>query len=148
MAASLFLLILGGAYWQLRPYPEISFADVEHHVYRGSGESETALEEDFARQGVQAHIPRMLDYRFLQHVDVVEFKGQRVAKLTFSRIEGDRSAIAQVLVLPRQRFRFHDELLTDRTFPGSITIQVKPEAHFIYIISSRGEFDRLLRELN
>lgn len=148
-AAALILIALSaGITWKNWPLPEASMAAVIGVVERTEWDEEK-LETYFAKQGVAAHLPRQFDPRYLQHADVTEFEGERVARLTFSRVD-QRPAVATVLILSTKQFR-KNELWQAKEIPATTWIRIRPDdenSEFTYVIYHRGEFEALLRELN
>jgi len=88
-----------------------------------------------AKEGLPDVLPQQFDLRFLQYVEVVEFKGRRIAKLAFSR--GNDRAV--VLILPAKHYRTTDL----REDPTNLEIQYSEDRHFIFLILFRGNLSAL-----
>ena len=137
--------------WYLRPLPIVTMNDVEKTVELNNWDKEK-IQQYFKDHGLTVQISDKFDYQYLQHVEVVEFKGRRVAKLTLSRMDGD-PAIANVLILPGKQFRMDEKLQKDMVIPHTTWIEIRHERHsvdelhpdsdFTYFIFYRGRLDRL-----
>ena len=93
-----------------------------------AGRNEEEVEAHFAELGFPVKVPRDFDYRFLERADIVEFKGRRVAKLTFSSIDNDRTAIAYVLIISPRQFRTSN--LPARNIAGATSVLFSARANF------------------
>lgn len=107
-AAAVLLLTLGlVGYSFLRPRP----VDLDAFAYAVDGQARNApeqVEQWFAEAGLPMKFPPNFNDRYLLSYDIVQFQGRSVPKLVFFR-EGDRCAVAQVLVLDENRFLVSDE---------------------------------------
>jgi len=146
-AAVVLMAIGGGLFWHYYTHPKLTFADAESVVVDGSM-SEAQINGYLAERGLPVSVPDYMDYEYLQHVDIVEFKGQRVAKLTFSRTD-HRPAIATLLILPTKQFRIDDDRLRkDKLFPNTTSIWVHPRGEqYVDLIYYRPALEPLKREL-
>ena len=144
-AAAVLLALSGALAWHFWPAPALNIPDIEHLVSLGNM-NEGQVEQHFADQGLPVTVPRDFDYRFLQHVDVVEFKGRRIAKLTFSWIDNERTALANVWIVSPQQFQTDD--LPERDMPGTTSVRIRHKDNFTYVIFYRGDLSSLLRGLS
>ena len=146
-AAAILLVVTAGLSWQFWPKPEITRDYVMQMVSFHDWDKEQ-VEHFFAEQGLSVKAPGEFDYRFLQHVEIVQFKGKPVAKLTFSRTD-DQTALVNVLILSTKQFRMH-ELEGDQDIPLTTWIRVRhhPEdSEFTYLVFYRGQIDAVLRRI-
>lgn len=144
-AAVLIAVSTMGIVRHLHAPPEIEPEDVQRFVFhQGNGYDAKQVEQFFADQGLKVRAPRIFRYEFLERADIVEFKGRRVAKLTFFRPDGgdERAASAEVLILSAHDFNLSK--VTEMEIPGTVTIRIRAEDDFRFLISSRGRFDALL----
>lgn len=145
LAAS--LLIAASVTWYLRPLPKVSLDDVIALDQRGPNWSEANVEEFFAKEGLEVVVPSDLDYDALRQVEIVEFKKQRVAKLTFQReLDQDRKVRADVLILPHRQFDVND--LRDGTFQNLNNLQILRKENYTYLIFFRGPLELVRRNMN
>src|SRR5262249_52040331 len=110
-------------------------ADVQDFVRTRTTSAEA--EAFFKEKGLNVRVPPAFDYRLLDHLDVIEFKGRRVAKLSFSFANSN----ADVLILPAREFRT-DALQQDNS------IRIEPDGEFTYLIYVRGDLGDLRRAIN
>jgi Putative zinc-finger len=144
-AAAAVLLLVATLAWALRPLPEFTIYDLDY-IRKVDQLDEDAIEDRFEKQGVTAKVPRDLDYTYLQHVHIVEVKGRRVAKLSFSRPE--KGANAEVLVLSNEQFRT-SELRENGQIGGTTSIRIwheKDSPNFVYVAFFRGNINLLMRQ--
>lgn len=99
---------------------------------------EAQVREFLKKNGLADAIPMQFDLAYLRDVEAIDFKGQRVARLKFSR--ADRFCAAAVLVLPK-RFRTGN-LEEDRT---SLKIDVDDSQPVTYLIRFNGDLAALYR---
>jgi hypothetical protein len=145
VAAGMLAIIGGFVWWKSNNLPQITASDIEEMVNLNSETSEARVEQYFnQKRGLNVHVPRRFNYEFLQHVEVVEFKGRRVAKLTFSRTAP--MAIAEVLILSPQQFRLDGLQPNQIINAGNSTVRVESENDFVYLIFSRGDYGALRHE--
>ena len=134
IAAGLLVALSASLAWHHFSRPLFTQDDVLELAMQPGWEPEQ-IKQFLTDHGLPIVIPDDFDYRYFQHVDVVEFKGQRVAKLAFSRTENDGTVIADVLVLSHDQFRM-EELPT--SVRGSTSVQIQQKDGFSFIILYRG----------
>jgi len=139
------LAVAGGIGWHYYVLPEITLSFLQEYESRGKGWNEDQVEQYFAENGLRVRVPRRFDYDKLRHIDIVEVKGRRVAKLSFSRNDQERSASADVLILPPKQFNMIE--LPEMDAPQFTSIRIWHE-DFTYIILCDGNLHALLRTLN
>jgi hypothetical protein len=147
-AAVILLAVMGGLAWYNRAHPEVKPADLERIAMRGAMDAVDVERYLSAEKGLVVKVPRELfDFRYFQNVDVVdEFNGQRVAKLTFARLEDGHITTASVLILSPEQFRMKE--LKDRlTIPGTTSIRVHHEQDFVNVIFHTGNLSWLQPQL-
>src|ERR1043165_3649665 len=107
-AIAALVLIALGAIWYLKPLPEVSLSDLQDFAYRVDNWTSNNRSDSVAQfaeaEGLKIIAPPNFDYSYLRRVEIVEFKKQRVLKLTFQRDDTLR-AVADVLILPHRQFR-------------------------------------------
>ncbi|MBI2805782.1 MAG: hypothetical protein HYX68_12450 [Planctomycetes bacterium] len=143
-AAAIFIavtLLGAGIAWKLRDTPAVSVADIRALADQENWDL-SVVEQHLSEQGVPVEAPRDFDYRNLQHVDVAEFRGQRVPKLTFASRDG--KAVACVLVLSPARFRLGD-LHDGMELPGTTSIRIHHDRGHVNVIFYRGDLGALQR---
>jgi hypothetical protein len=141
-AAVLLIASSGSLFWFKRAHPEVKTSDVVALADQWNMDADAA-EKALAKQGLKVTVPRFLNFNHLQHVDVTEFKGQRVGQMIFSRADG-QPALARVLILPRSQFDVKELLtLDDPNIPGSIRVYVHIEDDYVYLVYYRGELNDL-----
>jgi hypothetical protein len=150
-AAAVLLLVSAGAVSMIDFRTELTAPDFHWVVVELTAET---AEADLAARGLNVRVPAKFNYRLLQHVDVVEFKGHRVGKLTFAQFGGGASAT--VLILPHSQFHMNTETdFAEADIPGSTSIRIRhappadgdPRGDFIYVIFYRGNIASLERQL-
>jgi hypothetical protein len=141
-AAVLLIASSGSLFWFKRTHPEVKISDIAALADQWNMDADAA-EKSLAEQGLKVTVPRFLNFNHLQHVDVTEFKGQRVGRLTFSRTDG-QPAFASVLILPRNQFGVKElRTLRDPNIPGSVAVYVHIEDDYVYLVYYRGDLDTL-----
>jgi hypothetical protein len=144
-AAAAVLLVAGTLGWVYRPLPEVGWSDLEY-VSSVDQWTEESVENYLQSNGALAKVPSYFEYRFLQDVDVVNFKGRRVGKLTFSRVTNN-PAVAEVLILSKNQFRT-DQLKNEQQIRGTTVISIRDDSanpEFTYVIFYRGDIKQLER---
>jgi hypothetical protein len=139
-AAAVLLALVGGYVWQARLPTEITEADVGTALVLVTNSGfwdENSAKQYLKENGLPDHVPQQFDYRLLQSVEPVYFKGRRVAKLTFAK----GNDVASVLVLPSEQFRTN-QLTED---PTCLNIVPEREHGIIYLILFRGNLGALQR---
>lgn len=142
-AAAVLLTITGGLGWYYYLLPEITVAYLQEYASRAKGWNEDQVEQYFDDHGMPVRAPRMFDYSYLRHVDIVELKGRRVAKLSFTRIENERIASADVLILSPRQFRMND--LPEMDAPHFTSIRIRHNDDFTYVMLYDGNLGDLMR---
>lgn len=138
-AAMILIAISGTLVWLQFQRPVVGFGDIEDAVHNWDANT---VRDYLKSQGLTAEGPESLDYRYLQHVDVVEFKGRRVGKLMFAR--NDRAASATVLILPKSEFRMDTEKeLYAQEVPHTTSISIRHASNFVHVIFFRGDIRAL-----
>jgi hypothetical protein len=142
-AIAAIILIAVGIGWYLRPLPAVTKGDLADFGENARGMDEAQAEKYFADRGLKVEVPRDLDYQYLRQMAIVQFKGQRVAKLWFrNETDRDRPARAEVIILPHATFRV--DKLDDATLHGANLLRI-PSEHYTYLISSDGQFNSQIR---
>jgi hypothetical protein len=138
-AAVLLLAIGGGVSWHLHwSRPDVTSDDLAVMAAQDGLNPEQAIEY-LAEHGLSVKFPPDFDYfRYLRTVEIVEFKGRRVAKLVLVR--ADEGVSASILILPNNQFRTNSIL--DTTVPGW-TVEVRRQDDCTYLIFFRGQLERL-----
>lgn len=147
-AAVILIAVLGGLGWYYRAHPVVKPADMERIAMRGSMNSVEVEHYLAAEKGLVVKVPKELfDFRYFQNVDVVdEFNGQRVAKLTFARLDDGHITTASVLILSPEQFRMK-ELKDGLTIPGTTSIRIHHEQDFVHVIFYTGNLGWLQPQL-
>jgi hypothetical protein len=142
-AVAAVLLLALGTGWVLRPLPTVSIEDIAA-LQLGQRMDEAKVEQYFAGRGLRVEVPREFDYtEDLRRIEVIEFKKQRVAKLTFRK----ENMWAEVIILPHRQFRI--DPFDDGTLENIGKLRVIRNDHFTYLIFYDGSLDGLLqRPLN
>jgi hypothetical protein len=140
MAAAAVLLgvCIGGAVWYQQMRVDLVFEDLQSQIVQEWEPS--AVQEYLKEQGVDVSIPTDFDYRYLQHADVVQFHGRRVAKLTFAH--PGRPSSATVLILPKNLFHMDEAKdFREADHPSTTTILIRhsADARFVYVVYCRGD---------
>jgi hypothetical protein len=128
--------------WYLRPKSVVSINDVAYVVHLDTWDKDK-IESYFQTQNLTVRVPDKFNYRYLHHLDVVEFKGQRVAKLTLARLDGD-PVVATILILPSKHFRI------DASLQDSTVMEIRHARHnvdgvdaeFTFLIFYNGRLER------
>jgi hypothetical protein len=134
LIAALLLVGLGVAWYTQQGPRRVTGDDLNRFANVEAWEKDK-IERHFQEQGLTVQAPDDFNYEYLQSAEIVEFKGQRVAKLTFARYDGD-AAIASVLILPSRQF------LIDQVV--STQLDVRQAGGFYYItFPTRGRPENL-----
>ena len=146
MAAAAVILIgaTASVAWIVWPLPKITRDYLIQEIVPDNWSKEQ-VEEYFKEQGLLIQAPTDFNYQWLQQAEVVEFKGRRVAKLTFSRTD-DKAAIAQVLIISSKQFRTN-EIDSNEEIAGTTRIRIHHNPNFdefTYLIFYRGNLDGVL----
>ena len=143
--AALVLIALGFG-WYMQPLPEVTDRDLAEIEILGLYLDEPKAREFVAAEGMQVVLPRNFDYQHLRRVEIVEFKKQRVVKLTFHADFGDNQiSHAEVLILPHRQFRVAS--LASKDNPGATRIHIVHEGDFTYAIYFQGDLELLQHAL-
>jgi hypothetical protein len=134
-AAAILLVVAGAGTWWFWPQPRFDSVAADD-VFNGKvGNSPDDVEKWYQSKGVDMAAWRQLNHDYLWSYDIIEFKGRRVAKLLFYR--QDNRSIAQVIVLPRNRFNTSE--LYDG-YPGQtpnrVVVQRDAHADYIFLVGS------------
>lgn len=138
-AAALLLTLAGGLSWHHWSRPEVTIDDVMEIAAQDRWDAERA-QQYLGNHGLSVRFPQDFDYRYLQTVEIVEFKGRRVAKLGFARAD-EGSASANVLILPTHTFR--TSRIADPAVPGWTSVEIRREDDCTYLIFFRGQLGLL-----
>jgi hypothetical protein len=132
-AAVLLALALGATAWLMRPLPVFDerFAT---DLINGKHTDPDKVEEWFKEQGVEMATWRQLDHSLLWTYDVVEIRGQRVPKLIFVR--RDRPAVAEVIVLRKDRFETKDLYGIPNNFSNHVIVERSVNEAYVYLVGS------------
>ena len=142
-ALAALLLIALGFGWYLQPLPTVTESDLTEIEYRGFGWDEAKVAKFVAAEGLPVVLPRNFDYQYLRRVEIVEFKKQRVVKVTFHADFGDNQiSHAEVLILPHRQFRVAS-LATMENRGANTSIRIIHEGAFTYVIFLQGDLERL-----
>jgi Putative zinc-finger len=136
------LVIWGTNAWQQGQLPEVQFDDIVQYTQIGSNWKDADVEQYFEKHGLKIRFPAILEPQAIRHVDVVIFKGQKVAKLSLAR----NQTTASVLILPKQQFR--SENLHPGDFQDFTSIWIEPAEEYTYIIIYQGNKEDLRRPYN
>jgi len=141
-AAAILLAVTGGWAWYEKSHPKVGIDDLRLIAWQ-AGLSASDVESRLADQGIHIKVPRgPFDYRYFEHVEIVEFKGQRVPKLSFARLD-DRPANASVLVLTENQFRMSG-LFDDLDIRDTVSIRIHHhDGVFVSVIFYRNNLDAL-----
>jgi hypothetical protein len=142
LVVGILAVVIGGGYlWYSRAVSQILVtpADIEEYVNQRGALTSVEVEAIFKKKGLDARVPPAFDCRLLDHIDVVQFKGRRVPKLTFANPE--KGAVADVLILSARQFRT-EGLQQDNS------VRIEHEGEFIYLICPRGNLADLQRPVN
>jgi hypothetical protein len=151
MAAAAFLALAlvggGGTYlWYVQRPPKVTSDDIGR-IISGAESDEKTIEESFKEQNLTIKAPKLMDYRYFTHADVVEFQGRRVAKLNFARTDSP-AATASVLILPKAQFRMDDHRDLMEQHVLNTWIRHSDCGGYIFVIFYRGKIERITRGLN
>ena len=80
-------------------------------------------------------LPQEFNYEFLRAIEILDFKGCRVAKLGFA----GNGALADILILPDKQFRTK----IDATNVADWDVQTHHEGNCSFLIFFRGQLDAL-----
>jgi anti-sigma factor ChrR (cupin superfamily) len=136
-AAVLLSALAGGLIWNAGWKAEVTQADVDALVIAVNANGpwkESAARDYLKSQGLGDHLPSNFDFATLRNVEAFQFKGRRIAKLTFARNDD----VAIVFVLPSGRFHIHETLHDDPT-----RLKIEPEQEITYLILFQGNLDAL-----
>ena len=132
--------------WYLQPLPQVTESDLTNIEFRGFGWEDKKVAQFVADEGMQVELPRTLNYEYLRRVEIVDFKKQRVVRLTFHHDFMDNQTVqnvhAEVLILPHKQFRVAS-LKTMDNRGANTSIHVIHEGHFTYVIFLQGDLERL-----
>lgn len=141
LAAAIAIALSAWLYFAEQTRPAVTLEDIAFYAIDGNLEADAA-ERELANRGVTVKVPRTLfDYAYLQNIDVIEFKGRRVAKLTFSRVESSQPATASVLILSREQFNLKE--LSAGHQPVNSRVLVHDEDGFASLVFYRGDLAHL-----
>ncbi len=136
-AAALLIGLVGGFGWYYQLPTAVTPADADS-VMLGVNNinkwDENSAKEFLKAHGLSDKLPPKFDWRTLQSVEVISFKGRPVAKLTFAK----GADIASVVMLPCEYFRIHENLGDDLT-----SRKIEIEDRIIYLILFQGNLDML-----
>lgn len=138
-AAAAALLAIGLYSYFLWSWPVVTGDDLATFVAQEEWNAERARQY-LAEHGISVNLPPGFDGRYLRTVEIVEFKGRRVAKLGFLVRTDEGSASAIVLILPHHQFRVGS--IADTTVPGW-ELEVRRQDDCSYLIFFRGELNLL-----
>jgi hypothetical protein len=139
--AATLLIAAGGIAWYVQRPINVAQRDLPEFVIKDRSMDEKAVRDYLQTQGLIDAVPRPLNYQYLRDVEVIEFKGRRVAKLSFSR--ADEFCEAIVLVLPDRDF------LTTRLEEDPTSLKVHPDETepVTHVIMFRGSLHALMRPI-
>jgi hypothetical protein len=137
-AALVFVTLTAGGVLFLRLPANVTQADVDTILAAATKNGE--WDEDAAHAYLKAHgVPETVlppfDFRYLQSVEAIGFKGRKVAKFVYTR----GNDVATVFVLPAEQFRLAD--LEEN--PTNLKKIVDTERGVIYLILFRGNLGAL-----
>ena len=138
-AAAAALLAIGLYSYFLWPLPVVTGDDVRTFVVQEEWNAERARQV-LAEHGIVVNLPRDIDGRFLRTVEIVDFKGRRVAKLGYLVRAEEGSTSAIVLVLPHHQFRIGN--IADTTIPGW-ELKIDRQDDCSYLIFFQGDLSPL-----
>ncbi len=143
VAALVLIALLAGGIWYAVRTPVVTVEGVQEYFYKGNGAKDEEVEADFQKLGIEIRLPGNFKDKFLKHAEVVEFKSQRVVKLSYRTSNDDGSTgIVDVLVLRNRDFRL-DKLANGPILGTNITIIKNDD--FTYLILQSGNIDRVVR---
>jgi len=120
-AAAILAVCVGLAYWESTRRPTIDPEAVAITFEEFGGQPPEQLEQWFHSQGLKVALPRDLDYRFLVGRAPEEFRGVRVARLSFQRGENH----AEIFILTAQHFNVQASVNRSAD-SGGVTVEIRP----------------------
>lgn len=145
-AAVLMCALLGGTTWKYWAQPDVTVNDVDEFGERG-GWTDEQVRDFFRRKGLIAEVPGEFSLENLRCMEVVEFKGKRVAKLSFQKeLDNGQTAKADLVILPHRQFRI--DKLDAQELHNVTSVRILHTDGYTYLIYYRTSLDVFLRVLN
>lgn len=152
-AVVLLCLIVAGTTWSFWPLPDVAMGDIDEFAQVEFGErggwTDEQVKEFFLSKGLRIDVPGEFSFEHLRRIEIVEFKGRRVAKLSFVRIlDNGQTATADLVILPHKQFRVDKKKVEAQDLHNVTSIRIVHKDGYTYLIFYRNSIDVFLRVLN